>query len=87
MIDEKVVMCDFKGIKEGMLVRVDESWRDMHLNGGEFGVVLDRVTYPHMLGEGDHESYDAMLVVLLGGRRIVVPAESVARIDEPDAKS
>jgi len=87
MIDEKVVMCDFKGIKEGMLVRVDESWKDMHLNGGEFGVVLDRVTYHHMLGEGDHESYDAMLIVLLGGRRIVVPAESVARIDEPDVES
>jgi hypothetical protein len=87
MIDEKVVMCDFKGIKEGMLVRVDENWRDMHLNGGEFGVVLDRVTYPHMLGEGDQESYDAMLIVLLGGRRIVVPAESVTRIDESGDKS
>jgi hypothetical protein len=86
MIDEKVVMCDFKGIKEGMLVRVDENWRDAYLTGGEFGVVLDRVTYPHMLGEGDHESYDAMLVILSGGRRIVVPAVSVSRIEEsPDA--
>ena len=79
MIDEKVVMCDFKGIKPGMLVKIDSSWRD---GPDEVGLVLDRITYAHMLGEGASESYDPMLIVLTHGARKTVPVDSVTVIQE-----
>lgn len=81
MIDEKVVMCDFKGIKEGMLVSIDSSWRD---GSGDIGLVLDRLTYAHMLGEGENESYDPMLVVLTDAGRRTVPVDVVTVVNEKD---
>lgn len=81
MMDKKVVMCDFNGIKEGMLVRIDKNWRD---DSEEIALVLDRVTYAHMLGEGAAESYDPMLVVLSSGTRKTVPVDAVTIVDEDD---
>lgn len=79
MIDEKVVMCDFRGIKAGMLVRIDPSWSD---GSSGTGLVLDRLTYARMLDEGANEAYDPMLVVLTNTGRLTVPAEVVDIVDE-----
>lgn len=79
MIDEKVVMCDFKGIKPGMIVKIDNDWRD---GLDEVCLVLDRVTYAHMLDEGASESYDPMLIVLTRGGRKTIPVDSVTVIQE-----
>ena len=81
MIDEKVVMCDFKGIKPGMLVKIDSDWGD---GQGEVGLVLDRITYAHMLGEGANESYDPMLIILSRGTRMTIPVDSVTVVQETD---
>lgn len=81
MIDEKVVMCDFKGIKPGMLVKIDSDWSD---GQGEVGLVLDRITYAHMLGEGANESYDPMLIILSRGSRMTIPVDSVTVVQETD---
>lgn len=73
MIDEKVVMCDFKGIKPGMLVKFDNT---------KVGLVLDRVTYALMLDEGANEAYDPMLVVLSGTKREVISVDDVNHVIE-----
>lgn len=82
MMDKKVVMCDFKGIKEGMLVRVHDDWHDLEVSGGTMGVVIDRVTYPHMLGEGANEAYDPMLIILGPRGRQIIPVDAVTLIDD-----
>lgn len=81
MTDRKVVMCDFKGIKGGMLVSIDKEWRD---GSGEVGLVLDRLTYAHMLDEGANEAYDPMLVVLTDAGQRTVPVGVVKIISEQD---
>lgn len=78
MMDKKVVMCDFKGIKEGMLVRVHDGWHDLPIKGGMVGVVIDRITYPHMTGEGELEFYDPMLIIVGPNGRKVVPVDVVS---------
>lgn len=72
MMDKKVVTCDFMGIKAGHIVRV----------GRRTGLVIDRFTSPRLLDEGHDEVYDAMLVVLLDGRRLNVFVEDVEIIDD-----
>ncbi len=73
MIDRKVVMCDFKGIKPGMLVKFDNI---------KVGLVLERLTYALMLGDGDSEAYDPKLVVLSGARREIICVDDVNHIIE-----
>ena len=75
MIDEKVVMCDFRGIKPGMLVNFDND---------KVGLVLDRVTYARMLDEGANEAYDPMLIVLSGTSREVISVDDVNLVIEDD---
>lgn len=82
MMDKKVVMCDFNGIKEGMLVRVHDDWHDMSVSGGMMGIVIDRITYAHMLGEGDNEKYDPMLIVVGPNGRQVVPVDAVTLVND-----
>jgi len=72
MMDKRVVTCDFMGIRVGHIVRV----------GGRIGLVIDRFTSPRLLDEGHYEVYDAMLVVLLDGRRLNVFVEDVEIIDD-----
>lgn len=80
MLDKKVVMCDFKSIKSGMLVKIHEDWRDFDLDGGEVCLVLDRITMPRMLDEGSHECYDPALLVLSKGKKTVVSVDAVKEI-------
>ena len=79
MSDKRVVMCDFRGIKAGMLVSIDSAWRD---GSSGTGLVLDRLTYARMLDEGASESYDPMIVVLTDVGRLTVPVEVVDIVDE-----
>lgn len=73
MTDKRVVMCDFKGIKPGMLVKFDDI---------KVGLVLERLTYATMLGDGDGEAYDPMLVVLSSNRREVICVNDVNHVIE-----
>lgn len=82
-MDKKVVMCDFRGIKEGMLVKIDNNWSD---GDGEVGLVLGRISFAHMLGEGADEAYDPMLLILSNGKRKTVPVDSVAVVLEDDSE-
>jgi len=80
MLDKTVVMCDFKNIRSGMLVKIHEDWRDFDLDGGEVCLVLDRITIPRMMDEGHHESYDPGLLLLTKGKRTVVSVDAVKEI-------
>lgn len=82
MMDKMVVMCDFKGIKPGMLVRVHDGWHDLPISGGMMGVVIDRITYPRMVDEGAHELYDPMLIVVGPNGRKIVPVDVVTVVKE-----
>jgi hypothetical protein len=75
MTDKKVVMCDFRGIKPGMLVKFDKN---------KVGLVLERLTYALMLGDGDGEAYDPMLVVLSGTKREVICVDDVNQVLEEE---
>jgi hypothetical protein len=79
MPDKKVVMCDFRNLRPGMLVQINAGWSD---SCGKLGVIIDRITYAHMLGEGANESYDPMLIVMVGSKRLVVPVDAVERIED-----
>lgn len=69
MIDKKVVTLDFNGIKPNMLVR------DKQTN--QVGLCLDTMMVPNYLGEGHYETYDYAAVVLVKGRRAVLPIENL----------
>lgn len=69
MIDKKVVVSDFKGIKPNILVR------DKQTN--QVGLCLDTMMIPNYMGEGHYEAYDCAAVVLLKGRRAVLPIENL----------
>ena len=80
MLDKQVVMCDFKNIKSGMLVRIHEDWRDFDLDGGEVCLVLDRITIPRMIDEGSCEAYDPALLLIANGKRTVVSVDAVKEV-------
>jgi len=69
VIDKKVITGDFKGIKPNMLVR------DKQTN--LVGLCLDTMMVPNYLGEGHYEAYDYAAVVLVKGRRAVLPIENL----------
>jgi hypothetical protein len=80
MLDKKVVMCDFRNIKSGMLVKIREDRPVPGVDAGEVCLVLDRVTVPRSFDEGSHEFYDPALVVIARGKRAVVSVDSVKEI-------
>lgn len=82
MMDKHVVDYDtnFRGIRIGDLVRPREglvflSWHGM-------GLVIDRTLNAMMLGEGESEHYDAILIVLSDGGRHHVHVDDVQRAEE-----
>jgi hypothetical protein len=80
MLDKKVVMCDFRNIKSGMLVKVREDKRLPGVGPEDICLVLDRVTIPRAIDEGSHEFYDPGLVVIARGKRAVISVDSVKEI-------
>ena len=80
MLDKKVVMCDFKNIKSGMLVKIREDRNGLDALSGEVCMVLDRITVTRTLEEGSHEFYDPSLLILARGKRTVVSVDAVKEI-------
>ena len=80
MKDKVVIMADYGGLKEGHLVRF--VWDDLEANKDDVGLVLDRCLVPRTLGEGDHENYDPMLIVLTRNKRVCVSVDAVVRLDD-----
>jgi len=78
--DKIIVMADYGGLKEGHLVRF--VWDDLEANKNDVGLVLDRCLVPRTLGEGDHENYDPMLIVLTRNKRVCVSVDAVVRLDD-----
>lgn len=81
MTDKRVATYDFSGIKVGMLVRIDKTWQD---GASEIALVLDHTIYTHMIGEGENESYDPMIIVLTNLGRRTVPVDAVSLVSEKD---
>lgn len=84
MMDKRVVMYrgDFNGIKVGDLVR---SLVDMiGFPRGNVAIVIDRVANAFMLGEGDAEQYDPILIILHHGKRHHVSVDDVEKVLEDD---
>jgi hypothetical protein len=84
MMDKRVVDYDsnFRGIRVGDLVRPIKSVEFLNWKEKEIGLVLDRTLNAMMLGEGDAESYDPMLTVVVRGRRYQVYAGDVEKVKE-----
>ena len=80
MKDKVVVIANYCGLKEGHLVRF--VWDDLEARKDDIGLVLDRCLVPRTLGEGDHENYDPMLIVLTRNKRICVSVDAVERLDD-----
>lgn len=80
MMDKLVMMYhgDFNGIKVGDLVspRVDI----IGFPREDAALVIDRIANAFMLGEGDAEQYDPILVVLHRGKRHHVSVDDVEKI-------
>ena len=87
MMDKRVIDYDssFHGIRVGDLVRPRSSIKFPNWRQGEIGLVLDRTLNAMMLGEGDAESYDPILTVVVCGRRYQVYVEDIEKVkEEPD---
>ncbi len=80
MLDKRVVMGSFRGIKEGSLVRVKYGSPDLPV--GAIALVINRSLNAMMLGEGDREHYDEVLVLLHGGKRHHVSVSDVDIVKE-----
>lgn len=72
MIDKKVVICDFHGIKPGYLVRLQD---------GRVGTVLETYVFPRMLDEGHGEFYEPVLEIILGNKRVRVYPNDVTVLE------
>ena len=82
MMDKRVVIGDFRGIKEGSLVHVKYGSPDLPV--GAVALVINRSLNAMMLGDGDGERYDEVLVLLHGGKRHHVSVSDVDLVDEDD---
>jgi len=80
MKDKVVVMADYGGFKEGQLVRF--VWDDIEARKNDVGLILDKCLVPRTLGEGDHENYDPMLIILTRNKRVCVSVDAVARLED-----
>jgi hypothetical protein len=82
MMDKRVMMYrgDFNGIKIGDLVRpiVDI----IGFPREDAALVIDRMSNPLMLGDGDSEHYDPLLIVLHRGRQHQIIADDVELVDD-----
>lgn len=81
-MDKRVVIGDFRGIKEGSLVHVKYGSPDLPV--GAVALVINRSLNAMMLGDGDGERYDEVLVLLHGGKRHHVSVSDVDLVDEDD---
>jgi len=80
MTDKRVVIGNFKGIKDGSLVHVKYGSPD--LPDGVIALVINRSLNAMMLGEGECERYDEVLVLLHGGKRHYVSVNDVDIVEE-----
>jgi hypothetical protein len=76
MIDKKVVMGDFKGIRSGMIVKDKFT--------GDVGLCIGTFLVPMTLGEGYNEDYDAGAVVLVKGKKMSLSVDFLEIVHEDD---
>ena len=84
MMDKRVLAYtgDFHGVKAGDLVKL-RSGISMHdFKPGDVALVVDRAANALMLGDGDSEYYDLILIVLNRGRRCHICVEDVEKVEE-----
>lgn len=84
MMDKRVVMYrgDFNGIKVGDLIRPTVDI--IGFPREDVALVIDRVANALMLGEGDGEHYDPILIVVYRGRQHHICADEVEKVAEVD---
>lgn len=82
MMDKRIVDYDssFRGFRIGDLIcpRVGVNFLDWKGPA----LIIDRILNAMMLGEGEGERYDAVLVVVAAGNRHHVHVDDVERIEE-----
>ena len=85
-MDKRVLMHrnDFYDIKVGDLVRLRSGISVQGFKPGDVALVIDRVTNALMLGDGDGEYYDLMLIVVNRGRRHNLCIDDVVKVQEDD---
>jgi hypothetical protein len=81
MMDKRVVDYDsnFRGLRVGDLIRPRAGVTFLDWRGP--ALVIDRILNAMMLGEGDAENYDAILIVVSGSRRHHVHVDDVQRVE------
>lgn len=82
MVNKRVVDYDtnFRGFRVGDLVRPRSGITFLDWRG--CGLVIDRTLHARMLGEGDGEYYDPVLVVVSSGKRHVVHVGDVEKVED-----
>lgn len=86
MMDKRVLMHrgDFYDIKVGDLVRLRSGISVPGFKPGDVALVIDRVVNALMLGDGDGEYYDLILIVVNRGRRHHLCIDDVVKVQEGD---
>ena len=86
MLDKRVLMHkgDFCDIKVGDLVRLRSGIIMSGFKPRDVALVIDRVVNALMLGDGDGEYYDLMLIVVNRGRRHSLCVDDVVKVQEDD---
>jgi hypothetical protein len=77
MIDKIVATGDFRGIREGQLVRVLVSYPFLSIREDAIGIVIGKTLIPRTLDPECCETYDPMVFVVSGGNRACLPVDDV----------
>jgi len=85
MMDKRVVDYDsnFRGFRVGDLICPRAGVNFLDWKGP--ALIIDRVLNAMMLGEGEGEHYDAVLIVVSGARRHHVHVNDVQRVEDGNA--
>lgn len=84
MMDKQVLDYDsnFKGIRVGDLVRPAHGVTFTGWKG--IALVIDRTLHAVMLGEGDAEHYDPVVIVVVSGKRRHVHIDDIDKVEDDD---
>lgn len=85
-MDKRVLMHrnDFYDIKVGDLVKLRSGISVHGFKPGDVALVIDRVVNALMLGDGDGEYYDLILIVVNRGRRHSLCIDDVVKVEGSD---
>jgi len=81
MLDKLVVTGEFRGLREGNLVRIRSTYPEVSMEAGDIGIVLCKTLVPRSHDSEMFETFDPMVLVVSKGRRAYLSIDDVEIIE------